>query len=189
MRKIPSNLDNPFDNIIINFCENTVSYLKQLNFTPNILTSISLLLGVFSVVLFCYDYYKLSAIIFLISYIFDCYDGHFARKYNMTTKFGCYYDHISDMLKLLLFFVAIYFKSKEKFFLIIPILIVLFILNLIHVGCVEKYTFQEVQSQSLSYFQPLCPGNPEILLNYTRFFSSGTFVIVFVIFIFTFNLY
>ena len=42
--------------------------------------------------------YIISAILYLTRYIFDCIDGFYARKYNMTTVFGDWYDHISDIL-------------------------------------------------------------------------------------------
>lgn len=188
MRKIPSNLDNPIDNIIINFCEGTVETLKKMNFTPNMLTTISLLLAIFSVILFCYDYYKFSAIIFFISYIFDCLDGHYARKYNMVTKFGCYYDHISDTFKYVLFSIAVYYKSKNKFILLLPIFIGLFILSLIHTGCMEIYTDINVQSESLTYFKSFCPSDKaNDYLKYTKYFGFGTFNVLFVLIIFTFD--
>jgi len=41
--------------------------------------------------------FALSAFSYLISYMFDCWDGYYARKYNMESKFGDYYDHVSDM--------------------------------------------------------------------------------------------
>lgn len=189
MRKIPSNLDNPIDNILISLSENSMQTLKDLNMTPNILTSISLLLAILSAILFLHDYYKISAIVFLISYIFDCYDGHFARKYNMVTQFGCYYDHISDSFKYLLFAIIIYYKSPTKFFVLLPIFLLLFTLSLMHAGCIELVTDQDIQSQSLSYFKSMCPTikDPSISLNYTRYFGFGTFNILFVIVIFTFG--
>lgn len=187
MRKIPSSYDNPIDNIIINLCEYSSEIFKNLGLTPNILTTISLLLAIFSIILFYYDYYILSAIVFFISYIFDCCDGHYARKYNMVTKFGCYYDHMSDTLKYILFGIVMFYKSKTRFFIILPIFLALFCLSLIHTGCMEIYTDQSIQSQSLYYFQSFCPTNPEIALNYTKFFGFGTFNIIFLLFIISYS--
>lgn len=187
MRKIPSEYDNPLDSIFINICDNTCEYFKNLNFTPNILTTISLLLAIISVILFYYDYYTMAAILFLLSYLYDCYDGHFARKYDMTTEFGCYYDHASDIFKYLLLGVVLFYKSKEKFYSIMPIFLSLSFLMMIHMGCQESFTDHNVRSDSLSYLQNLCPARPEIALNYTRFFGCGTLNLFIAYVIFSFG--
>ena len=49
MRKIDSNLENPIDNILIDICDFILPTLKVLNFTPNMLTTISLIFGLLSV--------------------------------------------------------------------------------------------------------------------------------------------
>ncbi|ARF09144.1 CDP-alcohol phosphatidyltransferase [Catovirus CTV1] len=189
MRKLPCDIDNPIDNFLINICENSSDFLKKNNFTPNILTTISLLIAIFSVILFYYDYYELAAIFFMISYFFDCCDGHFARKYNMMSKFGCYYDHVADTLKYVMLGTVMYYKSKNKFFKILPIFILLFALGLVHTGCIEIYTDDQNKSDSLSYFKDLCPTPtaPELALQYTKFFGFGTLNLVIVCLIFTFG--
>lgn len=183
MRKLPSYYDNPIDNMIINFCEYMSPLYDKLSLTPNILTTISLLLAILAVILFYNDYYVLSAIIFFISYIFDCCDGHFARKYNKITKFGCYYDHFSDILKYILFGIAMYQKSSSRFFFILPIFALFFILSLIHTGCMEVYTDDNIQSHSLNFFKKLCPCDADVSLKITRYFGFGTFTVIFLIFI------
>lgn len=191
MRKVPCNLDNPIDSFLINICEKSSKFFSDLNLTPNILTTISLLLAIFSIILFYYDYYYISAIVFLISYFFDCCDGHFARKYHMMTKFGCYYDHVSDTLKYILLGAVIYYKSKEKFFLILPIFLILFTLAAMHTGCGELYIDEDIRSESLNIFKCLCPTpeNPECALRFTKYFGFGTLTLVMVAIMFTFGLW
>lgn len=188
MRKLPSYLDNPIDNYLISICEYSSEFFKNINLTPNILTTISLLLAIMSVILFYYDYYFFSAIIFFISYLFDCYDGHFARKYNMMSRFGCYYDHVADILKYILLGAAMFYKSKTKFLIILPIFLIFFGLGLVHTSCMEIYTEESIKSESLSYFNKLCPTpeNPDISLQYTKFFGFGTLNLLVVFFILTF---
>ena len=53
---------------------------------------------------------KLIAIILLIFYFMDCLDGHFARKYNMVTVFGDYFDHFVDILSLSLLYLILVSK-------------------------------------------------------------------------------
>lgn len=174
MRKLPSSFDNPIDNYLIDLCEKLSPMYKHYNFTPNILTTFSLLFGIISVLLFINDFYILSAIIFFVSYFFDCCDGHYARKYGLVTTFGCYYDHISDTLKYVMLGYVMYNKSKEKFYALFPIFSVLLFLSLVHTGCGELYTDEDVQSDSLSYFKILCPSKPEQSLNFTKYFGFGT---------------
>ena len=47
-----------------------------------------------------------------LSYFFDCMDGNFARTYKMQTKFGDYYDHIKDVI-IMLIFALILFIYKD----------------------------------------------------------------------------
>ena len=44
---------------------------------------------------------------YLISYSFDCIDGHIARKYKMFSKYGDIYDHVSDAFKFALIFITL----------------------------------------------------------------------------------
>lgn len=176
MRKLPSSLDNPIDNYLIDLCEKLAPIYNYYNFTPNVLTTFSLLFGIISVLLFVNDFYVLAAIIFFISYFFDCCDGHYARKYGLVTTFGCYYDHVSDTLKYIMMGCAMYYKSPTRFYTILPIFSILLFLSLVHTGCGELYTDEDVQSDSLSYFKPFCPNReePEKALTLTKYFGFGT---------------
>ena len=87
MRKLPEDLENPFDNLIYKIVESVAPTLYEYGFTPNILTT----LGNISTLTFLYfmlNYqFQIAAFFFLLSYIFDCLDGYIARLYNMETKF------------------------------------------------------------------------------------------------------
>tara|TARA_Y100000389_G_scaffold204455_1_gene257112 strand:+ start:10876 stop:11193 length:318 start_codon:yes stop_codon:yes gene_type:complete len=47
--------------------------------------------------------------------LLDIADGAIARKYNMCSDFGKYYDFISDMLYWLSIFITSYYKTKWDF--------------------------------------------------------------------------
>lgn len=70
----------------------------------------------------------------IVSYFFDCADGHMARKYNMTSKFGDYYVHISDIVKITLVLYSLYLINSNKFFKVIPIVIFMGTMMIIHMG-------------------------------------------------------
>jgi phosphatidylglycerophosphate synthase len=185
MRKIPSNLENPIDNLLIYICEKLSPIYKYLKFTPNLLTTISLSLSIISVIFIYYNYFELGAIFFFISYFYDCFDGYFARKYNMITDFGDKYDHFSDILKYILIILVLLYKFNYEFnkkyrnkqFIIIIILIIFFILSSIHLGCQEVY-YNNNNHEFLHMFKKLCFDNSNILLKYTRYFGTGTFILI-----------
>ena len=86
---------------------------------PNKLTLLRLLLiPVFIVVFYLpYSHSNLFAcVIFILAAVTDILDGYYARTYNMTSKFGDYYDHIKDLfinILLLLVFVKTNNFSKK----------------------------------------------------------------------------
>ena len=79
---------------------------------PNILTSSRILLvPVFLYCLFAdFNHSKLLALIFfLTAAITDAYDGKIARKHNIVTKFGIFFDPLADKLLVLSAFYAFMF--------------------------------------------------------------------------------
>ena len=79
---------------------------------PNLLTSIRVLLvPIFLYCLFTdYNHGKFIAlIIFLIAAITDAYDGIIARKYNLVSKFGIFFDPLADKILILSAFYAFMF--------------------------------------------------------------------------------
>ena len=50
MRKIPKNLENPIDNVIIDACETMSTFFKNLHLNPNDITTLSLIFGILSII-------------------------------------------------------------------------------------------------------------------------------------------
>jgi CDP-alcohol phosphatidyltransferase len=98
-RKIPPSLENPIDNFFIGAAETLNPALRRAGVTPNILTSLGLLAGMTSARLLARGHPRASAVLYLVSYFFDCADGNMARKYGMVTQFGDWYDHGADIAK------------------------------------------------------------------------------------------
>lgn len=191
-RKINEKYENPYDNLMINFSEKVSENFKKLNFTPNHLTTISLIFSLISAV-FLYKIndknkklYKTLAIIFyLLSYFFDCLDGYYARKYDMVTSFGDKYDHYGDIIKHLIIYRIFYLKlSKTKFYIYTFIIGLLIIFMFVHLGCQEKYYTQTGNGNGhfLENFKSFCPNNPEKTMKFTKYFSCGTIILTTIIF-------
>jgi len=182
MRKIPDKLENHIDDIIITSINMIQPYFYQLGFTPNILTTISLISWSFAMYFLINNgnYYSLYMVLLMIlSYYFDCFDGNFARSYNMVTKFGDYYDHISDVSKIIIYFYFIFTIYKSKVCYIFPILIICLIPTLIHLSCQELY--YDKPSDTLSLLKIFCIANKKnvnSILSITRYFGCGTFYLV-----------
>ena len=181
--KLANSQENPIDIVFIYFSNLLAPLFYALNLTPNILTFISLTTGICSVIALYYNKLYTSAILWTIAYFFDCADGVFARKYDMVTRFGDLFDHISDVTKgtliiLVLFTKIVGIKSKIKF---IAISFIFIILSTIHMGCQEKIYDNTDIAPTLKYLPLLCDKKNYIYI--TRFFGVGTLNLILVLFI------
>jgi phosphatidylglycerophosphate synthase len=178
-KKIPNHLDDPFDNIMNGLCDKLAPWFKQTGHTPNTITTYSLITGLLA----CYALYKNAIVpflvLFVISYFFDCFDGYFARRYGMTSKFGDFYDHIKDAVVYIILIFIIFKKYRS---VITPanvvIIAVLFILFTIHMGCQQtyyKHLNKDAQSETIDAYQKMCRDKDD--LKYTRFFGPGMMIL------------
>ena len=181
-RKLPENLENPIDNFIINYGKLLYPIYKKLGFTPNTLTSISLILSLISTYLFFKKRYMLSSIIFFISYSYDVVDGNYARKYNLTTQFGDYYDHIKDLICGTIFLIVFYKYNKLNTSLLVislSSLLIFFILSCLHLGFQEIYVSKNNSKNNSKYLSflknisnfPIINNNIQLL----KYFGMGSF--------------
>jgi hypothetical protein len=183
-RKISRKYENPLDNILIDLANYITPLLYNNKITPNMITTLSLILGILSSIFLYKDKCKLAALFTLLAYFFDCVDGHLARKYNMVTIFGDYYDHFSDIFKFSLILVIFYIKNKKKFFKIIIPITIMFLLMIIHFGC-QEIIYDVGNAPTLSLTEPFCPKESYITI--TKYFGCGTFISVFIYLIYNYN--
>lgn len=186
VNKIPDSLDNPIDNILYKIIDGQLDLFKKLNLTPNLLTTVSLVSGLGSVYLLKNNNYKLSALLWFISYYFDCTDGKMARKFNMTSKFGDLYDHGSDTIKHILLFYVIYsiLKDDKNFKHILIIFLLIFILSMAQLGCQEKLTkkiTKKDDSPTLQITETLVITDCETQMKFTRYFGPATITLYLVL--------
>ena len=186
VNKIPQELDNPIDNIINNHVDTKLDLFKQLGLSPNMITTISLILGLTSAYSIYNDAYITGALLWFLSYYFDCADGKMARKFKMTSKFGDLYDHSSDILKHIIIFYILYKKldlyedNKTKYFLII-IIIIIGLLTLCQIGCQEKLTKEitnkKTDSPTLEIAEHFVFMDCKTQMKYTRYFGPATIIL------------
>ena len=103
----------------------------------------------------------------------------------MVTDTGDKYDHYSDISKYILIILVLLYKFNYEFdkkyfnkqFIIFIILIIFLFLSCIHLGCQEKY-YKNNAPAFLHIFKILCVDNSNTLLKYTRYFGTGTFILI-----------
>ena len=144
-------------------------HFKKMGFTPNGITTLSLIFGILAVYFFYISNTYLAGICWFISYFFDCQDGNFARTYKMYSKFGDLYDHISDAV-ILLSLAYVFYKKPMKTNTKMSILAFMLVTGSL---CWMYYRKQE------EYYNVL-KNNPENIDNvdmssmtYLRFFGPG----------------
>lgn len=185
MRKIPSEYENPLDDLLISISELLNPIFNIMGLTPNLLTTISGIFGLLSVKYLYENNYTYFAATFILSYFFDCCDGNYAREYNMVTDFGDMYDHIKDgIVNILVVILMMYKFNIRRSLIIFVILFVIFYTSCcVHIGCQERQ-YEDVNEQKeggqfLSYFKQLCSIKSNI--KYTRFVGTGTFILFMVV--------
>lgn len=185
MRKLPRKFENPIDWILIDICEKVCPLFKQFDLTPNHITTLSLLFGLVSLILFQRKSFKLSAVLLFISYAFDCLDGHYARKYKMETKFGDYYDHVKDILLHIGFLTLLLLQpqiSPKRKALHFSLWILCFLGMAYHLSCQEQYIIRNrpdiESSESLQILRPKILPCPPENMTISRYMGSGTFNLV-----------
>ena len=177
VNKIPRELDNPFDNICNDLSEYMSELFYQANFTPNGLTTCSLIFGVASIYFLSKNDLQLFFVCWIIAYFFDCFDGYFARKYSLVSQFGDFYDHAKDTIVGLSLYYFVYTNFKT-YPIDLYVLIIITLLTHIHLGC-QQYFYKNSEKtdyipEFLDIFQNICTES----LKWTRYFGPGTMNII-----------
>ncbi len=179
MRKLPTEYENPFDNYLLDVCDITIPQFYKMGMVPNTVTTLSNITCILVIILLLNAKYYWAAFFLVLSYFFDCADGHMARTYKLTSVFGDYYDHVSDVTKVTLVLITLFYINPQKFNQILPVLIVIFVGVAIHMGC-QELVYRSTESGSLAPLKNLCPVEPEDetmlkkVIKSTRFFGCGT---------------
>jgi len=85
-------------------------HLVNTNVTPNHVTMFSTLLAIIAAVFYSfgsYEYVMIGLLFFFLAYMTDGIDGEIARFKHMRTKFGAYFDGVTDAIKDIVIFAGI----------------------------------------------------------------------------------
>lgn len=179
-RKINRINENPIDNILIDICEFISPVIYKLKITPNMITTIGVFFNILSLYVFFKGKKYQAAFYWFMNYFCDCLDGYIARKYNMVTEFGDWYDHVTDLIGFISLLVLLYY-TNNNIIVIIP-LIILSMLSMIQMNNQEKIS-NSSKSTTLDSMNGIIKYIPTINIKYSRYFGSGTFHLAIILYI------
>lgn len=186
MRKIPKQYDCPIDNVVIDICELVSGAFHRVGFTPNGITTLSMITGLAGVFALWKSQPIIAVVLIAISYFFDCLDGYYARKYKMTSKIGDLYDHIKDISVFSLYILVLFYRNKHKlstsqWILVFAIGLLFIMLSFLYFACQEQIYDKEEDIPSLSWTRLLVPNKhvAKKLLRILRHCGLGTFTLIY----------
>ena len=196
-RKLPSHLENQVDDFILDIFVPMRPYLWQWGVTPNMLTSASAISLIITIVAIHAGYFGWAALAYTIGYLFDVFDGNFARCYGMVSVHGDMFDHVKDVLALFGIYTVLLINHRIPFswkMIFIVISLTLALLTSVYFGCQEIYHYKTQGrvpkgSTFMSPFRRLCQYNTmstmsvEDKLKIMRWTGSGTWSYFFVAFL------
>jgi phosphatidylglycerophosphate synthase len=184
VNKLPDLYECPIDVWLLRFIDTHLTWYYQNGFTPNLVTTISILIGMLSAGAVYYQHFAVGAVLFIVAYYLDCVDGKLARKYHLVTAFGDFYDHFGDVFKFALVAYALYHNNNKKItpsqHLYKTIITVLTCFLFLQIGYQETLYSQQ-DSSTLAMFRSLVSldSQPARSIQLTKYLGQGTFVLIF----------
>ena len=159
-----------------------IDWFYHKGYKPNHITTLSFISQLLAIrYLLNYDALSFSFLYFL-GYYFDCIDGPMARKHNMVTVFGDWYDHVTDIICFIWvihIYISQYALLENTFMCIISSIYFLGLIG--YVGCQEKI-YNKNQEGEISYslyLTTLCVKDEYKYFKYCKFFCFTNSVLLF----------
>lgn len=172
--KIDKQYQNVLDQYMMHLVELTEPIYKKYNFTPNELTTLSLVFGLLCIFFILSKSPILASICIFLSYYYDVLDGYYARKHNMETKIGYHYDYLSDFIVIVGISSAIRGVYENRSSMINIMSTLLNILIYINIGCQEKKLGKKNESIT-GVLQNFCYD--EKLMYISKYFTKSTYIL------------
>ena len=124
--------------------------------------------------------YHLGVLFLILTFLFGCTDGSYAREYNMETYFGDLLDHYTDYIFWLWLLYLLIFKIPfiNRIYFIV-ILIILSCITILHYGCSEHFNTSNLDiNTQLSGLIKLCPNKN--IIKFTKLLGGGGPLILYI---------
>jgi phosphatidylglycerophosphate synthase len=181
VNKLDDQYSSPADIYLCRFIDSHLHVYHHLGFTPNMVTTLNLLFGLLAAYEIIKGNLKIAILYWTLAYYFDCVDGKLARKYEMVTTFGDYYDHASDIIKNIAVLFALFKSNKGKTtkrqWTYLGITAVILIITCFHMGYQETLYNKKEESGFLNICTKIVAfdSNPSRTIQYSKYFGCGTF--------------
>ena len=172
-RKSDPEYDDPVDFQLINLVEQLGPFFYRMGLSPNVFTTLSLIFAIASCYFLVSRAFLIAGVCWFINYFFDCVDGNFARRYNMTSEFGDWYDHISDWLTYLLMCYCVLITCKD---ILVGVTIVILLTLSTALACLHsknEYAAQIEEGGNSSESLSLLGFLPSVDMSITKFYGLG----------------
>ena len=165
----------------------TLPFWKNLNVTPNILTTFGLISSVTCLYALINRKTFLAIIMLCLRWYFDYADGLMARKYKMVTVIGDYYDHITDIVFTLGFIFVIllskYPKKSNLKFVLLGFALFFYLMFFFNYSAIELEIFKKNKKETmLSKLRHFAPSN----INFFKYFDNSVLYLSIIIVIILF---
>ena len=155
--KLNPNEEHPLDILIYKVTTPLLPIMYATNHSANTITSYSFFFGLLSLYSLWTGYVGLFVVFYLISYVFDCMDGQFAREYNMTTRFGDFYDHTTDMIVYIGIAVVVFQKKKRPMTNTVLLILILTVsMVIMSIGCQQRRKPAHIGPETLDLAMKTC---------------------------------
>lgn len=184
VNKLPSEMECPADRLLLAFIDTHLTKYYEMGFTPNQITTLSLICGCLATYAIYRRHYEWGAVLYALAYYFDCVDGKLARQYGMVTLFGDYYDHFSDVFKLVIVLGALYHNRNLPISAIqdgFKTIVIFFTIMVgLHLGYQERVYAKTGETNTLDLLTYMTNHDslPEETIHFTKYFGNGTFTLV-----------
>ena len=176
MRLLPKHLECPIDNLLIDWAHKVAPFFYQTGHTANLITLEGTLISFYALKLLALGRLPEFAFWYVLGYFFDCLDGHFARRYNMTSKFGEWFEHIRDIVVAVGYFYVL-LNNYEVNAAVIALFLVAGFGLLCHMGNQQRYN-----RSNGAFLDPLQHLTPHVSgIETTRWFGCGTFNLIMIL--------
>jgi phosphatidylglycerophosphate synthase len=171
-------LHNEFvDNFIVdNICVPLAPVFKRTHHSANMISVYGLCFTLSSLYYMVKDDMLRFTIYFWLAYVLDCMDGYYARRYDMVTNLGDYFEHARDVLSVgAMLLITIWKHYSDLSYFTTFIIVGSSLLTGMHVGCVQKL-YNGPGEETLDGLKILCFDDSVMQL--TSYFGTGVYMLV-----------